>query len=498
MQARAQFFEPFGECTVGVISGTVTADGRPMIWKNRDVFDHDQRFIYYAPYARDGIVTLGFTGDCYRSDTTRIYMGANSAGFAIMNSDSYNLNDTAYVGLDDGTLMRLALETCVTLADFERFLDSTNVTGRVNCWNYGCLDATGASAMYECANHSYVKFDPLDREEMATGFLVRANYSMSGIGNLSGFDRYKRGTDLLSRRLEHAPIDAGYVLREVVRDMANVFAVPYPLPYHGTQLNGPPGYIYNFGCTIFNRSTSSAVVIRGVGPGEDPALTTIFAILGQPALSLAFPLWVKAEAVPLFLSHPAGAPVYTYCRDRSINLYDNSQNVFHLNSRYLLNDDSGGVYSYTFPLERWGIEQAETALNRWRNEPPSKDEVIFEQFRIARALFTGFQLETSEYISDSPEPPPLPGYPMMFNYPNPFNEGTHIVFMGLDPALPTTLRIYDLLGRQVYEMNGTENGSADVYWAGIDSYGNSLSTGVYFYILNNGSLTLKNKMLLLK
>ena len=83
------------------------------------------------------------------------------------------------------------------------------------------------------------------------------------------------------------------------------------------------------------------------------------------------------------------------------------------------------------------------------------------------------------------------------NYPNPFNPVTTIQF-----AIPqnftghkTTLRIYDILGREVVELVN------DYLLPGFYSVkfnGSDLSSGVYFYILNTGNRILSNKMILSK
>jgi hypothetical protein len=49
-----------GDCTIGVFSGEVTSDGRPLLWKNRDVADANQRFIYVGSYLRDDIITIPY------------------------------------------------------------------------------------------------------------------------------------------------------------------------------------------------------------------------------------------------------------------------------------------------------------------------------------------------------------------------------------------------------------------------------------------------------
>ncbi len=492
--------DQMGECTIAIFSGTITSDGRPIIWKNRDVGNQDQRYIYCGPYQRDGIMTHKFIGNCYRGDTTRIYMGANERGFAIMNSDSYNMHDSLYSGMDDGTLMRIALETCSSLADFESLLDSTNITRRLDCWNFGCLDSSGNCAMYECGNRSYVKFDPLDPGLNSPGFVARSNFSLSGdTVNQSGLDRYLRANLLIQNRLQSGAIDVGWVLANLARDLANVYADPYPLPYDGMQFNGPQGYIFAFGCTIANRYTASAVAIRGVNAWESPALTTTFAILGTPVLSVAYPLWVGSGSVPVYLSEPAGAPMYTYCRQRVNRLYDNPSAYLYLNSRVLVDDDSNGIYSYTFPLETWGINQADNLLDNWGNNPPDQSGMIAAQSGIARVIFSGFQRESSQFMGDTLETgPTLPRSISIYNYPNPFNSGTRIVYSGASEDFPVILRIYDIAGRQITKLQGTGPTVGDVYWTGRDTFGEMVSTGIYFCSLENGPLKSTGKMLLIK
>jgi hypothetical protein len=492
---------PIGECTIAVFSGVVTDDGRPILWKNRDVGNFDQRYIYYSSYQRNGIVTYKFAGNCYRNDTTRIFMGANERGFAIMNSDSYNLHDSLALGLDDGTLMRLALETCVTLADFEALLNSTNNDGRRDCWNFGCFDSTGASAMYECSNRGYAKYDPLDPNLGSPGFIDRSNFSMSGDSLYRlGMDRYLRSQHLIENRLNSGLIDVGWVLADLARDLGNPYADPYPLPYHGTQLTGPQGYIYSNGCTIANRSTTAAVAIRGVGQGEKASLTTIFAILGPPVLSVAFPIWVQAGEVPACLSDPAGSPMYLECLQRIGRLYDRAgQFYFYLNSHSLLGDDSSGVYSYTLPLESWGISEVNRMLNSWELQPPTTNDVAWQQFRIAKTIYNGFINETSRFLGDSTDTRPLlPEILSLKNYPNPFNSGTHIIYSGAVTDYPVVLKIFDILGRQVYAFSGTTDSAGDVYWAGRDMFGNDVSSGIYFCNVNNGPRKFTGKMLLLR
>ena len=97
--------DDFGECTIGVFSGSVTEDGRPMIWKNRDVTNDIQKYCYFEPILPGSDTALyAFIGNVYSADTNRVYMGINEVGFGIINSNIYNLGDSLSRGMDDGEL----------------------------------------------------------------------------------------------------------------------------------------------------------------------------------------------------------------------------------------------------------------------------------------------------------------------------------------------------------------------------------------------------------
>jgi subtilisin family serine protease len=80
------------------------------------------------------------------------------------------------------------------------------------------------------------------------------------------------------------------------------------------------------------------------------------------------------------------------------------------------------------------------------------------------------------------------------NYPNPFNPSTKINFSIPESGL-VSLKIYDLLGREVAELINTEMqpGTYDYNFNGA-----GLSSGMYFYKIEAGSYSQTRKMMLLK
>ena len=102
-----------------------------------------------------------------------------------------------------------------------------------------------------------------------------------------------------------------------------------------------------------------------------------------------------------------------------------------------------------------------------------------------------------------------PSVPIAFelgqNYPNPFNPSTTIKFILPSPedarlTLPTTLRIYNVLGEVVRTLadEPMASGVHQIIWDGKDDEGNQVASGIYFYRLRAGALQDTKKMVLMK
>jgi len=80
------------------------------------------------------------------------------------------------------------------------------------------------------------------------------------------------------------------------------------------------------------------------------------------------------------------------------------------------------------------------------------------------------------------------------NYPNPFNPSTDVK-VSLKQSGGMSLKIYNVLGQLVKVVDqGYRAAGVYVYNVTMDN----LSSGVYFYTLQQGSNTMTKKMLLLK
>ncbi len=88
------------------------------------------------------------------------------------------------------------------------------------------------------------------------------------------------------------------------------------------------------------------------------------------------------------------------------------------------------------------------------------------------------------------------------NRPNPFNPSTCIQYAvgSRQTAAFTTLRIYNVLGQRVGTLVDEEKkpGRYRVVWDGRDDSGREVSSGIYFYVLQNGESRETKKMVLVR
>lgn len=164
-------------CTSAIVAAHANPSGRPILWKHRDTSNVDNKIEYVQP--RDG--EFGYVALFNAADAglREAWMGMNDAGFAVMNTASYNIKDDKVPAkkMDkEGILMTKALRTCRTVDDFRRLLDEYPRPMGVEA-NFGVIDALGNGAFFETNNHSYVIYDLSDAPD---GLLVRTNYSHSG------------------------------------------------------------------------------------------------------------------------------------------------------------------------------------------------------------------------------------------------------------------------------------------------------------------------------
>ena len=103
---------------------------------------------------------------------------------------------------------------------------------------------------------------------------------------------------------------------------------------------------------------------------------------------------------------------------------------------------------------------------------------------------------------DSPDDDFAPprDFSLLQNFPNPFNPSTKITYELTEPGV-VTLKIYDLLGREVRTLLNNEkqsSGRKSVAWDGTNDLGERVASGVYLYQLQSGMFKQTRKMILIR
>jgi len=362
-------------CTTAVISAKASADGRPLLWKNRDADDLHNQVVYCADgkYAYLGIVNRG---DVAGFD---IWAGLNERGFAIMNAASYNLKggeDTK----GEGAFMKLALQTCATVEDFQALLEKTAQSKRDVSANFGVIDGAGGAAYFETAPESYKRFDAA---QAPGGWLVRSNFSESGDPKEgAGITRCARGRALVGALAGEGRLTARTLFAEACKDTANANIGSYPA--QGPRAGGPR-FAFT-GDSICRYDTSCAFVAAGPRAGEDPRLATLWVIPAQPVTGAAVPLWVAAGSVPQELAAGKEASAMTEACD-AVRARFYPETLADM-KRYLdiaaLADPKSGLLKPLLALEAENFQRADTSLAAWAKKLPAPEEMKKLQEQLAR------------------------------------------------------------------------------------------------------------------
>ena len=277
-------------CTTFIISGKNTPDGKPILYKNRDTGTLDNAIVFFSDgkYQYIGIV------DSRESWKKEVWGGFNSAGFAIMNSMAYNNNvgDTTKFEDQEGVVMKLALASCATLADFEKLLTDLPKPLGVNS-NFGVIDAYGGAAYYETGNYGFKKIDANDPALAPDGYLIRTNHSFTGaVDKGMGYIRYAAASEALNMAAAQKKFEPQYLLNNISRNLNHSLTkvnlrADLPRDNRSAEFRSFEDFIPRF-------STASVVMVVGAAKGEDPAAAMAWMVDGSPLTAVAVPVWVSA------------------------------------------------------------------------------------------------------------------------------------------------------------------------------------------------------------
>lgn len=392
-------------CTLVVISGRVTADQRPLLWKNRD----------YASAPRNEVTIL--TDGKYRvvavvnaGSRSAVWMGQNEAGLCIGNSLSEDLrNGKKNRGPSNGRFMKELLQSCATIDEVIAYLEKTNKTGRRTIGNFGIIDAEGGAAMFEIGPNAYVMFDANDPEVAPDGYIVRSNFATTAnqlqpmptpkeCAQIGSAGRYCRARELLADRQQEL------TLRFVVQNMTRDLAVDgTPIPGSINSVGGPLPEVIQTQNTISRNTTVSAAVFHGVQQNEDPRSTTMWVTLGDPKFSIAVPCWTNMETVSDPVEGKRGGEIGEAARTlRDACL---TQKAGHVQTQLL-----PGIWKDILPLEEEIIRTTTANRKNWRAHGFDADEATLSHKRAADLAFASMQNELQEakieLLEISPANPP--------------------------------------------------------------------------------------------
>ena len=355
-------------CTSFIVSGRVTKDGRPIIFKNRDTGNVNN-------------VVVLMQGECFRymgitaandKKPNNIWGGHNEAGFAIINTAAYNMNGCEGKDSDnDGVVMRRALEVCRTLADFEQLLDTLPRPLDLNS-NFGVLDGEGGCAYYETGDSGFVKFDANNPEVAPDGYLLRTNHGLTGCRDIDrGVERFMAITDFMAEASDKGHLDCEYLIANAPRYLTH--GLTKQNLYEQLPKDENDTRYIHFSEFIPRYITSSVLLVQGAAPVESPSHTVSWTNIGWPCGSVAIPLMLE-EDVPLPSIVQRDESGKSWLCSQSI---EQKQRVFslrrgnvrdYIDLSKLVNAAGTGIVQRVMPLEREVFNQAREALKKVRKD----------------------------------------------------------------------------------------------------------------------------------
>ncbi len=381
-------------CTSAIISGKLTKDGRPLMWKNRDTGNLDNCVRHMKGEKYDFIAVTG-----YGANPRSVWIGTNSAGFSILNTLSYNLSDpdkNERVSTRNGALMKRALEICGSVEDFRNYLDTLSKPMKVEA-NYGVIDALGNGAYFEVDNYRYTMFDVNDSVVAPHGYLVRTNFSFTGLHDKGGgYVRYQEAERKIFEESATHAITPGWIIGNLSRNFSNPLM---GIDLRSGDFNKPKtnGWFVEQDF-IARRSTSCAAVIHGVKPGEDPSFTTMWTVIGYPPVTPAIPVWVTGadSKLPRLLStpYPDGRVMSPLCggasalRDMVYNYRRGSLTENYFNWEKLHNNKGDGYMQLNAMIEDELYTRIHMALVSSRKGKTLSPEIVFRIYDEVDACVT--------------------------------------------------------------------------------------------------------------
>jgi len=370
-------YDPANACTTAAWTAIATASQVPLMWKNRDTDDLSNRVVYVdaKPHKYIGLA------DHTETSGRAVFAGINDQGFGIFNSVAYNLPlDPKEARDQEGTIMADALRTIASIGDFEKFLQQKLGPNLGAQTNFVVTDASGEVSIFELHNHGFKK---LSVNESPKQYLVNTNFSRSGApGEGVGYLRFERATNLIEQ--QSTAVDVDFIFNNLARDFGHVLLHVPSLEDLATKTSQSAEW-YASVDTINRNSTASAVVIEGKTPGNPNSLATLWVLLGEPATSLAVPVWVEAGKVPGALSDGLTVPMQAESLrlKRLLRPLPEQEMAKYMNLVVLNNREGTGILPPILAAQREIVARTQEFL---RTKPSSEAMATFQEQIAKEAL----------------------------------------------------------------------------------------------------------------
>ncbi len=333
----------YARCTVGVVAGEASFDGRPIAFKNRDYTFAYQGVVYVSSgtYKYIGIGNSGSSA----------LMGLNEKGVGLGNSVMDDLNG----GAGNVTCMDWLLKNCTTVDECRTALENDTYSGSTPSFSLPIVGMNGKTYHIE-KGANYYEYDPLDygpSEVRKYAVIVRTNNGhMNNDGSddeTTGGKRYYEARDHLHNAVikngifDSDPADtSGVTLAEVFQ----------------TLRWGNPGYEGGWtdptsgNC---NGTSLSTMIVHGVNQNEDPKIAVMWSTVYKADYIAFVPVWVEIGIqgdFPTRIVVGNDAQGLSYQAHRIYNEKDENDYDQYVNTRYI-------------PMETNFIQAVSDARERW-------------------------------------------------------------------------------------------------------------------------------------
>ncbi len=365
-------------CTSAIFSGKTTKDGRPLMWKNRDTGELNNRLENFRGpiYSYTALVNSPDS----KGET---WAGSNEAGFCIMNTASYNLAVEKLKEVDgEGVLMAKALGVCKNLKDFENFLDTLKRPMPIEA-NFGVIDADGGAAYYEVNSRTWSKTDVNDPHVAPQGYVVYSNYSYTGRYDAGmGYVRFATADNTINKAIaRHIPITPKWIMDNLSRSFYHSVLDVDLVKSNITAATDGWFIDQDF---IPRKSTSAVSIFQGVKKGEDPKNTIFWCALGYGPLAVTIPVFMKYQILPDVMVKHTEEPYNSELCDAVLKVKEevfpikrgNGSKYFRFGKLY--NKDGNGYMQQLSSVENSIFDAAESLIEKLRNGKLAKKDV--EQF----------------------------------------------------------------------------------------------------------------------